>query len=619
MARIFTTLFSFALLIPTDALASISFDDGIVSINTSGRDGSMGIDGGDAGDVTLQLSYADSAKTQIKIEGKAGTQQVSQVVSLATLKAISILALGGDGGRGHEGLNGRSGRDGWRGHDGCPPGDGYDGEDGTDGHNGGPGGNGGRGGIIRVLASSEQTEIILLVKAQTAPGSAGSGGAGGHGGWGGRGGDGGRNTCPKDHPNAGIHARDGRNGFSGRSGASGANGRAGKSGLLSFDVESGGAVTSYPRPFSLSVTSLKTIDDNEDGVFEPGETMSVLELQISNKGPMPTPTAQALNFIIQNSSTLVMKNAPPIAINDVIPGGSSKAVSFAKGAIVLQGVKKAEHLGEKAIINARLAINQIGQGANTESGYVFHWPVGVSAKTDSAREYFGSAETISYSLHNISTKAVGPGTSRPIEIEIVWSSPTVPGADVTATLKDGRSVVLDKPAVFTDFSIDAKGALALPLSVLVKNSKNVLTANGSLKVNLKLKDFSSGAQETIDIAKTGIFLAIDIRPLAIDRKLKFTKRTVCVFPKGSDQQEYPVAGVDFLKAKGSDKLTVNFYKDGMRSPAYLLPTFDFAPYTDLLKSSDPKLVIGFMNGMLAAATKAGDDFWEFSGCYALRK
>ncbi|MGZ3722495.1 MAG: hypothetical protein ACXVA9_06175, partial [Bdellovibrionales bacterium] len=205
---------------------------------------------------------------------------------------------------------------------------------------------------------------------------------------------------------------------------------------------------------------------------------------------------------------------------------------------------------------------------------------------------------------------------QPADVEFSWSSKTVPGADVSVTLKDGRVLTLDKPIVISDFVIPAKSSTPLPLSFLVANSKKVLTANGNIKVTLRVKSLSSPNQNTIDLAQTGVFMAIDLRPVAVNHHIDLP-RTHCFYPDDppSSSGEHMVTGIDLVKAKGSDKFAVNYYREGMKSPAFTVDAFDFAIYTELIQNSDANLALGFLNDLFAKKTSGSGDFWEISGCY----
>jgi len=594
---------------------------GEISFDASGADGSTGASGEDAGDIQLNVAYADSAKTQVALTGQivhhGRVTNISQTVALASLKQISITALGGDGGAGYSGRDGGDGYDGRNGWDGCPPGDGESGGNGGDGTNGGDGGNGGRGGQIHVTADGSQTELLLFVKMRSAPGAGGAGGRGGSGGRGGRGGRGGDNTCKdaQGHPTNGPDGRPGRDGYSGRDGASGASGRSGLSGSTSFDVRDGGATHSYPRAFALQLTGVKTLDENEDTILEPGEPVHLLQLVVSNNGPMPTPTGQALNLALRDSANLKLVKAPAIALTDVLPGGASKMLTFAKGDVVLQSKDDAKIIGQKAVLSERVSINNVNLDTANDAGFVFHWPVGVNAAADGQRAYFGSPLAMKFNLHNVSSKDVGPSGVQAADVQFTWASTNVPGTDVTVTLADGRTFTLGQPYDVKDFTINAKSTLPLPLQVKVANTKNFLTASGKLKINVILPSFASDGSDMVDTAATSEFLALDLRPYAVNRHIDFTKRTTCNFPDSNSGLEIPVMAAELFKDKGSDKMGIRYFKDGMKSPNYAVDAWDFAVYTDLIKSNDPALVLGFLNNMVAKLTAQGDSFWMFTGCF----
>ncbi|MGZ3671044.1 MAG: DUF7932 domain-containing protein [Bdellovibrionota bacterium] len=612
------------------------------------KNGKMGINlnggtGGNAGSVNLNLAYTDATKTAVSItgdgkyNGKAFT--VNETATLAALKEIDIYAAGGngyDGDNGSSGYSGNNGSDGWNGQDGssgCPPSsgsNGTNGSDGTSGGNGGDGGdagNGGNGGQVRVTTAADSSELLLLVKSTVAAGSGGSGGSGGAGGSGGRGGRGGsagrggQNTCTDDKGNFvggpsgsdGWAGSDGRNGSDGYAGRNGSDGRDGRSGNMVYVNTDASGTHEYAHAFKLTINSVKAIDDNEDGVVEPGEGISITEIVISNSGPMPTPAGQALNLTFAANSTLAIKAAAAVPITDVIPGNTTKTLTFAKGVLTFTVPDDAKLVGKDTLLSTNLGINTFSIQSADKTGLSIHWPVGLIAGSNNSSFYFGAQKVLNYTIKNVTSKDVGPSGQQPIDVTFEWVSKDVPGADVLVVLKDGRQFALDRPYVVNDFTVPAKGTLAVPVTISVKNSKTALTASGSLKVTLKLNDESGKGEDAVDSSAAALSLVADFRPVAISRRIDLTNaRIQCKFPHRL-LQTLDISELDLTKKAGSDSVTMQISRKGFlsdgTSPAHTVNTFDFGPYGSLAKTASPAVVVSFLNHIFAPASAKDESTW----------
>lgn len=282
-----------------------------------GSDGTHGNKGGDAKDITLSLS-ADEKTRQVSIKMNSISSWKLPLGHPDT--AIYIEANGGKGGDGGEGGRGGNGTNGARGSDaiaGCEGSDGSPGSDGGDGSpggNGGHGGNGadgGNGGKINIDVDSQDMDLLMLLKKVEAnAGREGRGGYGGRYGSGGRGGaggdscawtvavyeqaDDGLNVRMESHSNSG--GCNGRSGPDGRSGYSGGSGKAGKPGQIQYHIKNLGT---YPGIYDLSLGSAVNIT-SDNGIFEPGESLRMSEITVTNSGMMPTPADQ-IHVLLHNN------------------------------------------------------------------------------------------------------------------------------------------------------------------------------------------------------------------------------------------------------------------------------------------------------------------------------
>ena len=186
---------------------------------------------------------------------------------------------------------------------------------------------------------------------------------------------------------------------------------------------------------------------------------------------MPTPAGQMINLLFKNSSTLLLKSAPSIVLNEFVPANSSKVFTFDKGNLVFTTLNDKKLIGKDATLNAGFVINYITGETDKSTDRTIAWPIALKNKTEKINGYFGDGLVVNYALKNISTKDIAPTSQQPVEVEFSWDSKTVPGSDVTAVLPDGRSINLNLPVKISDLVVKAESTLNLPVKVIIKNSR----------------------------------------------------------------------------------------------------------------------------------------------------
>lgn len=618
---------------------------GDISIDVSGGDAqSYGGNGGSAGSVDLHLSYADNAKTVLSLTGtaKSGgrTRAISQQIALKDLNSISIYARGGNGGDGYSGSSGSNGSDGssgsngWNGSDGCPPsdgsrgGDGSNGSNGGDGSDGGDGGNGGSGGVIHVSTSPDQSELMLFVRTDVSGGAAGSGGGGGSGGAGGRGGQGGSggsggsNTCVDDKGNltggssgnAGWNGNNGSDGSAGRNGSSGSDGRGGRSGGRSYDlVAADGTKQSFTSPFRLEFSGLTFLDDNQDGILEPGERVYVSAAQITNKGPMPSPAGQAIHLSFVSTPTLLAPAPLSVAFAAVAPGAQS-SLELKKGELALQVPNNTSMIGKKAMASARLGINNVSIAFDIDPKMSVHWPATMIAASTKVSANFEVAKEIPLKVQNVGAQDLGPKGAQPFELAFAWTSKTTPASDVSIALPDGRVLSLAQLNIISDLTVPAKSTATFPLKLLVRDAKLLKAGAGTLTVGLRLRELSSPNEQSIQTLSFAVNLALDATALDWQQTLDLRASKVkCTFPKLG----VPLQAIDSLlisKVPGSDRVVVQVGAAALLSPAFAGTDAKLLPYYEQFQQgATPAILADFLNKFVSPLTpKSGP--WAFQSC-----
>ncbi len=350
---------------------------------------------------------------------------------------------GRDGSRGVNGRRGRRGRDGANGTkshpNGKPGGDGGNGTNGTSGHHGTSGGHGGNGGdggnagyggdagniVVRYLDSSLLIHIRSSISGGFAgtPGNAGRRGHGGRGGNGGRGGIGGKggpggkggsgyvcseaektNGCRNGHAGRnGSSGRKGQNGSHGRSGTRGSDGFSGASGESAYggldgnirflQVDASGQVINEHKGkniYNVKVSSFSVIDENNDGIFEPGEKFIVSNIRLNNVGAMNAPAGTLINFRNVEGSLL----APAISVGQsvVLPGQ-------------LYGTVQNLSVGESYSLQSNASLRGISFRASHQNfRLIVQYPIVHSGVQIPEWVPYGTTKKAYVKLRNISTK-----------------------------------------------------------------------------------------------------------------------------------------------------------------------------------------------------------------------
>ena len=305
-------------------------NNSVHSFSTSGGHGKNGVNGASGSDWGNNGCKgqdgghgAHASALTITLKAAGGNAKVCANGQTTSLKlsdrniSIDLKACGGNGGKGGKGGNGANGCPGENGKNATRFSSGTNGEDGGDGGdggNGGRGGNGGNGGNITLRVSPDDADLLMLTNTPDIQG--GKGGVGGNGGNGGNGGPGGKGGSSKSwttgsgdsqvshYKSGGWSGRDGWGGRRGEKARDGANGSPG-----SYCIEMG--TERFKDRYNMSVLSCNMEDDNGDGIFEPGEQVSV-GVALKNNGGMKLPTAQGTRVSIVNNSCLSFESASTI-------------------------------------------------------------------------------------------------------------------------------------------------------------------------------------------------------------------------------------------------------------------------------------------------------------------
>jgi hypothetical protein len=77
----------------------------------------------------------------------------------------------------------------------------------------------------------------------------------------------------------------------------------------------------YPSPYSLQIARFDIIDENEDGINEPGEHLIVHNIRVRNVGGMPSPESRSIHLFIQGTQFLESITSEPVELPRSIQPG----------------------------------------------------------------------------------------------------------------------------------------------------------------------------------------------------------------------------------------------------------------------------------------------------------
>lgn len=324
--------------------------------------------GYDAGDLNLTLSVVEGDALKVKVDGQSRAPEVTSqnvvrdMIPLDSSLALRFRAKGGAGGRGGNGGRGEDGGKGTRGShatryssggSGGTGGDGGDEGDSTDG------GEAGAGGKIVLRVGIRDNDLAMLFDEVNVEGNRGGRkGVGQGAGSGGPGGDGGSpyswteeesytdtesytdsdgnmqtRTVTKSrttyHSNPG--GSDGSSGSSGRrSSKQVRDGRDSQPGKFTYEiVDEDGKVRQYDGAYDLTLLPNFELvgSHNNNGFFEPGETIAIKNITVVNSGQAPTPKYQKIKLFMSTSKGWITSDNVELTLPNVLNPGDQHTFS----------------------------------------------------------------------------------------------------------------------------------------------------------------------------------------------------------------------------------------------------------------------------------------------------
>ncbi|CUS12727.1 unnamed protein product [Tuber aestivum] len=350
---------------------------------------------------------------------------------ISTDKTLFLSAKGGDGGDGGQGEDGQDGGKGARGQDATKHRDATNGGPGQRGGEGGygtDGADGGNGGTIFVRVNEQDANLLLALDWDISGGKGGDSGVHGNPGDGGEGGDGGVGcTCSRAtimHVVAGvivlavdITAKADTHGIRAP--------RATKAIKAHLDPDRIHIFAEVPEVFAAlhtftfqilmarkQLTGFEVVDENGDGINEPGEHILVRSIYVQNTGGMPTPTRSMIPVLIHGSMWLDPIPEPVYLPVGIQPGETVEVPGVLRAFIQQEraprrmGVKFSA-TDEMKLIGVMPGIDRVLPDFCGSTTINISYPLELEAPRFLNSVERGSNVTFSWMLKNVSTKSYG--------------------------------------------------------------------------------------------------------------------------------------------------------------------------------------------------------------------
>lgn len=519
---------------------------------------------GPAGNVDLNVSFIESDAT-VKIEATSSHTVVGRLREKAdSLPEISIIAVGGKGERGRIGRNGAKGETGYdgrdatetyNGHGGGPGGKGEDGEPGTDGKPGGSGGN------VSIIVKAEDTDTLPFLRLKITNDGGPGGDPGAHG-KGGPGGDGGRHGIPYTwsetrkewvteryaYPNKDgsyrwdtvlrdvtrTYARGG-----GERGADGERGETPKFRLKqgpqgdkgNFQIcvyEPGQYAHLYTSLYEIRLSNFKSRPVTNNGIHEPGDTIEVFDIEVSNVGGMPTPTGNRVRVSLVTNDGMET-NTGEILLKDPIPAGSTVRLPdriiftlkeySGDGKVALADKKSLDLRAE--MVRVPYAFNQF---TNPTEITLTH-PIEIERIQYAKSLLPGEYTEVTFEVKNSSLKDLGPAaaeTALQRAIELACATVVTPGTPSSIVFCDAEGNPLSTPLLKWGISkIAPQSNVAVSCHVKIPGAKEDHTAH-RIESGLHIQKIGSAATKLVHAVPLQVKEGTSYRPRSTDDFLLVT-------------------------------------------------------------------------------------------------
>jgi len=172
----------------------------------------------------------------------------------------------------------------------------------------------------------------------------------------------------------------------------------------------------YPGVYALHVVGFDIIDENEDGINEPGEHLLVHNIRVRNSGGMPSPEQRSIQLLIQGTQFLEPVVTEPLELPRSIQAGQEVSIPGVLRAFIRNEWSE-KPLGQPLVHKESVSLvaffnERLGRPLPSFSGasvIYIQYPLSVDPPRYLDCVSKGNSVRFSWTLHNNSTKSYGIG------------------------------------------------------------------------------------------------------------------------------------------------------------------------------------------------------------------
>ncbi|KAF2249645.1 hypothetical protein BU26DRAFT_425931, partial [Trematosphaeria pertusa] len=253
----------------------------------------------------------------------------------------------------------------------------------------------------------------------------------------------------------------------------------------------------YPDVYRLQITKFDIIDENEDGINEPGEHLHVHNIRVRNVGGMPSPELRSIHVLIQGTQFLDPVVTEPIELpRSIQPGQEVEVPGVLRAFIRNEWAEKPLGLMLKAKEFVRLVayfnerLNRPIPNFCGQTPIFIEYPLVLDAPTYLDCVAKGDKVRFKWVLHNNSTKAYG--------IEGILRRAAATKLSDPNRFFNLAYATADKPGEATDelSEIEPQSKVTIDQDFWV--DKNTMEySEGNLSLELMLSDPKTGALRSV--------------------------------------------------------------------------------------------------------------------------
>jgi hypothetical protein len=375
--------------------------------------------------------------------------------------------------------------------------------------------------------------------------------------------------------------------------------------------------------FELELVSLQFEEQFKDGIFEPGEKISVRSIAYKNVGPMPTPPKSVVFSLVEKGN--ISGPSTPIRLGTEASLGQnqvfSKSIANNIHSFVLSTPENAgDRFGFQPAVKMGTKVKTLDGGRE----YTIQSPIVLTASPNQGSHYVtkGKSTSVTLNLKNQSNAAYGAsvGLNRALKIRISPSGGSIPSGKGKFTI-NGLTSSLDKPL---EFDVPSLNAAAVISETLVASINGDVQPEEKFKLKVEVLVAPAPGQPASKVLVAKIFEFVSSLDPAIELSLAANVKKFQVRCKLKNPiRERQIDEIWITKAKGSRKVSLKFdtsiwwfWND---SPSYEVDLNQINPFLSKVQKSSPLDAISVRNLFRtiiipASAEKHAGTPWQITSC-----